>query len=182
MSKKAKYYYPIDKQTNEVLAPVKAEYRGGIYHVPIDALLVEPLPKKDGFVVVALEDLSGTEYIEDHRGAMIYDELDSSKSETVTELGEIKEGFTSNKPTTPFDEWNGTAWITNQSNKHIAEYNQVDSARRSAYQSVSDPLYMEALRNESRGLTDEAAEYRAQADSAVELIKTKFPWPEPLTN
>lgn len=94
----------------------------------------------------------------------------------------ISDDYTKDKPLTEFDEWNGTAWITNQSNKHIAKYNQVDSARRAAYRDVSDPLYMEALRKESRGLIDEAAEYRAQADAAVELIKTKFPWPEPLTN
>ncbi|PMM60635.1 hypothetical protein [Vibrio lentus] len=94
----------------------------------------------------------------------------------------ISDDYTEDKPLTEFDEWNGTAWITNQSNKHIAEYNQVDSARRTAYREVSDPLYMEALRKESRGLTDEAAEYRAQADAAVELIKLNLPWPAPLTN
>lgn len=177
MKQLEKYYYPIEVGTNQVLVRVKAEYRGGIYHVPANALLVEPLPKKDGFVVIALEDLSGTEYLEDHRGLVIYDQQDCCKSETVTELGEIKEGFTSNKPITTFDEWNGTAWVTNESNKYIAEYDQVDSARRAAYRNVSDPLYMEALRKEARGLTDDAADFRNQADAAVELIKAEFPWP-----
>ncbi len=69
--------------------------------------------------------------------------------------------------------------VTNQSNKYIAEYDQVDSARRVAYREVSDPLYMEAWRKESKGLVDEAAAFRQQADAAVELIQTENPWPTP---
>ncbi|MEZ9673707.1 hypothetical protein AB4282_20390 [Vibrio lentus] len=89
----------------------------------------------------------------------------------------IADDYTQEKPLTQWDEWNGTTWVTNQSNKYIAEYDQVDSARRAAYRNVSDPLYMEALRKEARGLTDDAADFRNQADAAVELIKAEFPWP-----
>ncbi|PML25093.1 hypothetical protein [Vibrio lentus] len=177
-----KYYHPINKQTREVLGSIKAEYRGGTYHIPQDALRCKPLEPKEGFAVVALDDLSGTEYIEDHRGVTIYDKLNCTQSESVKDLGAIKDGFTHSQPLTKFDEWSGSAWVTNHSNKHIAEYNQVDSARRDAYREVSDPLYMEAFRKDSRGLTDEAADYRAQADAAVELIKSNIPWPEPPTN
>lgn len=183
MNKEFKYYYPIDKQTNEVLAPVKAEYRGGMYHIPRDALLAEPLPPKQGFAVVAILNESGkaidSEYIEDHRGMTIYDESDCTKSEVVSELGPIKDGFTPDKPLTIFDERIDGKWVTNQSNKYIAEYDQVDSARRAAYREVSDPLYMEAWRKESKGLVDEAAAFRQQADAAVELIQAEHPWPTP---
>lgn len=186
MSKEAKYYYPIDKQTKEVLAPVKAEYRGGMYHMPRDALKLEPLPPKQGFAVVAVLDESGktidSEYIEDHRGTTIYDESDCTKAEVVSELGPIKDGFTKDKPVTEFDEWINNAWVTNESNKYIAEYDQVDSARRAAYREVSDPLYMEAWRKESKGLVDEATDFRQQADAAVELIQSENPWPSPPTN
>lgn len=183
---KKKIYYPIDKQTNEVLASVTAEYRGGMYHIPRDALQSEPLPLKQGFAVVAVLDESGkaidSEYIEDHRGTTIYDESDCTKSEVVSELGPIKAGFTSDKPLTIFDERIDSKWVTNESNKYIAEYNQVDSARRAAYREVSDPLYIEALRKESKGLVDEATDFRQQADAAVELIQVEHPWPTPPTN
>ncbi|EGU39396.1 hypothetical protein [Vibrio scophthalmi] len=181
MSKDVKYYYPIDKQTNEVLVPVKAEYRGGMYHIPRDALQSEPLPPKQGFAVVAVLDNSGqaikSKYIEDHRGTTIYDESNCTVLSVVSDLGPIKEGFTTDKPITDFDEWISGAWVTNQSNKYIAEYDQVDSARRAAYREVSDPLYMEAWRKESKGLVDEAAAFRQQADAAVELIQAEHPWP-----
>ena len=81
--------------------------------------------------------------------------------------------YTLEKPSTQWDEWIVDAWVTNQSNKYIAEYDQVDSARRAAYREVSDPLYMEAWRKESKGLVDEAAAFRQQADAVVELIQTE---------
>lgn len=98
-------------------------------------------------------------------------------SKQFDDVSLIADDYTQEKPLTQWDEWNGTVWVTNQSNKYIDEYDQVDSARRSAYRNVSDPLYMEALRKEARGLTDDAADFRNQADAAVELIKAEFPWP-----
>lgn len=180
---KEKNYYPVDKQTNEVLPAVKASYRGGIYHIPRDALESEPLPSKQGFAVIAVLDKSGkvivSEYIEDHRDTTIYDESDCTKLEVVSELGPIKEGFTPDKPLTVFDERISDSWVTNQRKKYITEYDQVDSVRRTAYREVSDPLYMEAWRKESKGLANEAADFRQQADAAVELIQAEHPWPTP---
>lgn len=94
----------------------------------------------------------------------------------------VTDEYTLEKPLTQWDEWIDDAWITNEGNKYIAEYNQVDSARRSAYCEVSDPLYMKAWRKESKGLVDEATDFRQQADAAVELIQTENPWPTPPTN
>ena len=91
----------------------------------------------------------------------------------------VTEEYTLEKPSTQWDEWIVDIWVTNESNKYIAEYDQVDSARRAAYREVSDPLYMEAWRKESKGLVDEAAVFRQQADAAVELIQAEHPWPTP---
>lgn len=87
--------------------------------------------------------------------------------------------YTVKKPLTPFDEYVSGKWVTNLSNKYIAEYDQVDSARRAAYREVSDPLYMEAFRKESQGFAEEAMAYRNQADAAVVLIQAEHPWPTP---
>ncbi len=91
----------------------------------------------------------------------------------------VTDEYTLEKPSTQWDEWIGNDWVTNQSNKYIAEYDQVDRVRRSTYREVSDPLYMEAWRKESKGLGDEAAAFRQQADAAVELIQAEHPWPTP---
>lgn len=176
-----KQYYPINKLSLEVLEPIKAERRGGIYHIPKDALQSEPLPPKQGFAVVAVLDDSGgaidSEYIEDHRGTTIYDESDCTKSEVVSELGPIKDGFTPDKPSTIFDERIDSKWVTNKSDKYIADYDEVDSIRRALYREISDPLYMESYRKEKKGLLEEAAIFKAQADAAVEKIQAKHPFP-----
>ena len=186
MNRETKYYYPVKSVTQEILSKVEAEYRGGMYHIPKGALQLEPLPPKQGFAVVAVLNNLGnaidSKYIEDYRGTTIYDESDCIKSEVVSELGPIKKGFTPDKPLTIFDERIRGQWVTNESNKYIAEYNQVDNARRVAYREVSDPLYMEAWRKESKGLADEAEAFRQQADAAVELIQSEHPWPTPPTN
>ena len=177
-------FYTYNKKT--LVANQKGNYTTrcqALPEYPRDALLIKPLPEKKGFVVCVCDFENGrptaTEYVEDHRGMVIYDKSDCTRSEVVSELGPIKEGFTPDKPLTVFDERVNGKWVTNQSNKYIAEYDQVDSARRVAYREVSDPLYMEAWRKESKGLVDEAAAFRQQADAAVELIQTENPWPTP---
>ncbi|MFA0054949.1 hypothetical protein [Vibrio echinoideorum] len=180
---KDKIYYPIDNKTQEVLNPVKAEYRGGLYHIPKDALESEPLSPKQGFAVVAVLDESGkaidSEYIEDHRGKTIDDESDCTNSESVFELGLVKAGFTIEQPSTQFDEWINGVWVTNQSNKYIAEYNHADDVRRGLYSQICDPLKSEAIDKADDGYNDEANALKRQAREAKKKIQAEHPWPTP---
>ncbi|MGL4828883.1 MAG: hypothetical protein ACRCXG_06240 [Vibrio sp.] len=169
-------FYPIS-ETREVLAAVTATFRGGMYHIPKGALTVEPLPPQKGFAVVALDDLSGTEYIEDHRGTVIYDTADCTVSETINELGPIKEGFTDKKPKTRWDKWNDGEWVTDISAKYIAEFDQVDNLRRHLYFTMVDPLVSEANIKRLQGKEIEAIELERQAIAAREKIQLDHPWP-----
>ena len=190
MTQKSKYYYPFDPHTKEVLAPVIAEYRGGIYHIPRDALQSEPLPPKQGFAVVAVLDESGksidSDYIEDHRGIRAYDESDCTKSYVISELGPVPEGHTPDKPLTVHDERIDGKWVTNESNKYIVEYNLVDNARRDAYAMTISPLLEEAhikrLLIATPEAIAEANELEKQALAARQKIQTENPWPKPPTN
>ncbi|WP_135443874.1 hypothetical protein [Vibrio tasmaniensis] len=176
-----KHYWLWDKETKVVdHKAIKAQFRAGQHHIPRNALNMEPKPKKEGFKVIVVLDNNlptGTEYIEDHIGKLIFDESDCTQFKQVEKLGSIPDGWTSGEPKTPFDERINGVWVTNESNKYIAEYDQVDSARRAAYREISDPLYMEAWRKDSKGLTDEAAAFRQQANAAAGLIQAEHPWP-----
>ena len=114
-----------------------------------------------------------------HIKVTAYLKSDVTKQKEFDDVSLVTIEYTLEKPSTQWDEWIVDAWVTNESNKYIAEYDQVDSARRAAYSEVSDPLYMEAWRKESKGLGDEAAAFRQQADAAVELIQAEHPWPTP---
>lgn len=179
---KSKKYWPIDRVTLEVLSMCQASYRGGTYHLPKNALVIEPLKSLKGFAVVAILDDSGsaigTKYIEDHRGITIYDESNCTKSEVVNELGPIKDGFTPDKPQTEFDERINAAWVTNQSKKYIHDYDQVDNVRRNRYSQICDPLVAEANIKRLQGNEAEAQELEAQALAAWQEIHDDHLWPD----
>ncbi|MDA0118539.1 hypothetical protein [Vibrio sp. T11.5] len=180
-------YWPVDGQTKEVSkTAIKARIAGGIAHIPRTALKIKPVQPKEGFAVVATFDdkgfAIGSEYIEDHRDSIIYDESDCTKSESISELGPVKEGYTLDKPITAFDKRINGAWVTDESAKYIFEYDQVDSIRRELYSQMSDPLRLEALVKKEEGKVQEAAEYIQQAQAARQKIQAENPWPEPPTD
>ncbi|ODS10912.1 hypothetical protein [Vibrio scophthalmi] len=180
---KVKVYYPIDKRTKAVLPPAEAEYRGGLYHIPKDALECEPLPQKQGFVVMAILNESGkaigSEYTEDHRGTTIYDESDCTKSEVISELGPIKDEFTPDKPLTKFDERIEGTWVTNESNKYTHDYALNDANREKLYRQLTDPLEIEYARKVRQGKTEEAIILSGRINELESKIKADNPWPIP---
>ncbi|NOJ22176.1 hypothetical protein [Vibrio coralliilyticus] len=184
--KETKQYWPVGRHTKEIQQGVLAEYRGGIFHIPKNALEVQPLQPKQGFAVVAVFDKSGkaidSEYIEDHRGVTIYDESDCTKSEVVSELGPIKEGFTPDKPLTEFDERIEGVWVTNLSNKYIHDYAQVDATRSALYTQLTDPLESELARKQRQGKTDEVQMLSERINELEAKIKAESPYPEAPTN
>ncbi len=180
-----KHYWPVDGQTKEVKQAVLASYRGGIFHIPRNALKVKPLPHKKGFAVVAIMDEYDkpidTEYLEDHRGATIYDESNCNKVEVVSELGEIKEGFTLEEPSSVFDKRENGVWVTDLVDKYHHEYRIVNSIRESLYTEKTDPLVNEVKKLEILEAEVNKAEIDLLKSRIKELntkIKEENPWPE----
>lgn len=99
-------YWTVHPETKEVIGEWKADK----WNVPRNVLLKEPLPNKNGFAVIALEDMSGTEYIEDNRDKVMYDTTNPSNSALVVELGSIKDGWTLDEPL-PFSIWLHDKWV-----------------------------------------------------------------------
>lgn len=63
---------------------------------------------------------------------------------------------------------------------HISEYDAVDSKRRALYTQMSDPIYFEAYRAKDDGDIAKYEDFKAQADAAVDKIKSENPWPAQL--
>lgn len=171
-------HWTIDAITREVLASGDADK----WNIPRNVLLVEPLPPKEGFAVVAKTDLSGTEYIVDHRGKTIYNKANPLESKQVEKLGEIEDGWTLTKPPHQFvilnEELND--WQVDTQAKYEAELQQVTNTRESLYAQIVDRLNNEAkMIRRVEGDEAKAAEYEAQADAAYLKIRADHPWPEP---
>ena len=176
------FYWSINPETKEVLQPrIKAEFRGGVHHIPQDALRIEPVKPKEGFAVIATfsEDglPNGSKLIEDHRGEVIYNKANCTESEVVVELGAIKKGWTLDKPATKFDEWVSGKWVTNLANKYIHDFNQTDATRSNLYAQYCDPLMNEARIKRLQGKNTEADSLETQAIAARKKIETENPWP-----
>jgi hypothetical protein len=179
-----KYYWPVNLKTHEVTqTAIKAEWIGGIYAIPVDALQEKPLPSKSGYAVIASGyDDNGTphssEYIEDHREETIYHTSDCTRTQVIAELGQIPNGWTDSPPQTEFDQWTAGAWITNLETQYAAAYQQVNETRRLLYTQQVDPLMQEAAVKTLQDKPAEADALHTQALAMRAQIQTDHPWPE----
>ena len=176
---KEKKYWTVDPKTSEVsLIEQFAQCRGGIAHVPANSLTTEPLPAKQGFAVVAFDDLKGSQYIEDHRGKTIYNKSDCTKLKNIFELGPIEKDWTLKVPLSQFDEWVYGQWVTNNKKRYENNYKQIDANRRTKYTKRVRPYLEEAQIKKYQGLEDD---YQALLDKAAAervIIQEEEPWPE----
>ncbi|EJL6858564.1 hypothetical protein NMS86_000997 [Vibrio cholerae] len=170
-------YWTIDIQTREVISSGDTDK----WNMPRNVLLVEPLPTKEGFAVVAKSNLRGSEYIVDHRGKTIYNKSNPLESKQVEKLGEIEEGWTLNRPPHQYVAWSEVLddWQVDTQSKYEAEVQQVMNTRESLYVRIVDRLNNEAkMIRRVEGNEAKAAEYEKQADAAYLKIRDDNPWPE----
>lgn len=93
--------------------PVSAIRHSLIPEYPRDALIVEPLPVKEGNVVLAYKFVDGrptsTKYIPDYRMKTMFSTT-TKAADIVTEIGPLPDGWTLLEP--PQDSsWDGTKWV-----------------------------------------------------------------------
>lgn len=110
--------YNYSGETREYLSS-SVEYLPFGVGVPAHSCVDAPGSKKDGFAIRRNADSTGWEYVADHRGETVYSTA-TGKSVTVSELGEYPEGTTTKAPSTQYDKWNGTEWVTDSDEQHAA--------------------------------------------------------------
>ena len=96
--------------------------------IPAFSTLIKPPEQTAGETLV----FNNEHWLEvtDNRGKTAY-AIDTGEPVTVTELGDLRPGFTLTPPETPFDKWDGEKWITDTAAQHsaaVAEANAKKSA------------------------------------------------------
>ena len=170
-------YWTINKENREVIGTGDTDK----WNMPRNVLLVEPLPEKEGFAVVAIADLKGTEYVADYRGKTMYKKAIPLESKQVKELGEIEVGWTLKEPPHQYVTWCEALndWQTDTQAKYEEELQLVTNTRVSLYAQIVDRLNNEAqMIRRVEGNEAKAAEYEEQADAAYLKIRADNPWPE----
>lgn len=164
--------YNYSAQTSEYTGSADEYLAIGI-GLPACSTAIQPAVAATGFVAVFTG--AAWEQREDHRGTTVYSTEVRSAS-VVDYIGAIKEGYVTIAPTTQFDTWNGTAWVTDTTAQHasaVAAAEQEKQTRLTTAQQSISLLQTKLLLG--RKLTDaETARLNAWMDyiDAVTAIDT----------
>lgn len=93
-------------QTSADLSPEESD--NGVYLMPAGCVNTDLPEDKKGFV--AKWTGGAWEYIENHIGETVYS-TETKESKEIGELGAIPQGYTSTKPESEHEEWDGKAWV-----------------------------------------------------------------------
>jgi hypothetical protein len=111
--------YNFENETREYLSS-SVEYLAVGVGLPANSCTDAPGKSKEDFAICRTADLSAWEYVADHRGEIVYS-TETGEAVAITMLGDYPENTTTLAPSTPYDTWNGSEWVTDAGAQHTAE-------------------------------------------------------------
>ncbi|VUS62913.1 tail fiber assembly protein [Klebsiella spallanzanii] len=104
--------------------------------IPALSCLDEPPVQNEYQIAVRSEDNSSWTVTDDYRGVTVYD-LQTLASHVITEPGPIPDTVTTIAPATPYDKWDGSAWVTDANAQHAADVAAADVQKKQLITQVS---------------------------------------------
>ena len=111
--------YNYDGVTREYLS-FMVEYLAVGVGLPANSCTDAPGESKEDFAVCRTADLRAWEYVADHRGEVVYS-TETGEAVAITAPGDYPDGTTTLAPSTPYDTWNGSEWVTDTDAQHTAD-------------------------------------------------------------
>ncbi|HEG2003723.1 tail fiber assembly protein [Enterobacter sp. CPE_E157] len=108
-----------DGETREYLSS-SVEYLPEGVGIPANSCMDAPGESKEGFAICRNADFTAWEYVADHRGETVYS-TETGDAMMVSLPGDYPEGTTTLAPSTPYDTWNGSEWVTDTEVQQAAE-------------------------------------------------------------
>lgn len=108
-----------DGETREYLSS-SVEYLAVGVGLPANSCTDSPGESKEGFAIFRTADFTAWEYVADHRGETVYS-TETGDAMMVSLPGDYPEGTTTLAPSTPYDTWNGSEWVTDTEAQQAAE-------------------------------------------------------------
>ncbi|EPF5940371.1 TPA: tail fiber assembly protein [Escherichia coli] len=121
--------YSYNGETMEFISS-SVEYLPFGVGVPGNSCIDAPGGKRDGFAIRRNTDLTGWEYVADHRGEIVYN-TETGDAKEITALGDYPENTTTIAPLTPYDKWDGEKWVTDTEAQHGAAVEAAEAQRQS---------------------------------------------------
>ncbi|HBW8170475.1 TPA: tail fiber assembly protein [Klebsiella pneumoniae] len=107
--------------------------------LPAFSCLEEPPVQTEYQVAVRSDDNAAWSVTDDYRGITVYD-IQTLASHVITEPGPIPDTVTTSAPSTPYDKWDGSAWVTDADAQHTADIAAADLQKKKMITQVSDDI------------------------------------------
>ncbi|AWA34388.1 MULTISPECIES: tail fiber assembly protein [Klebsiella pneumoniae complex] len=104
--------------------------------IPALTCLDKPPVQNEYQVAIRSEDNSSWSVTDDFRGITVYD-LQTLASHVITEPGPIPDTVTTSAPSTPYDKWDGSAWVTDADAQHAADIAAADQQKKELISQVT---------------------------------------------
>ncbi|HAN7926170.1 TPA: tail fiber assembly protein [Escherichia coli] len=108
-----------DGETREYLSS-SVEYLPVGVGIPANSSTEAPGEAKAGSAICRTKDFTAWEYVADHRGETVYS-TETGDAMMVSLPGDYPEGTTTLAPSTPYDMWNGSEWVTDTEAQQAAD-------------------------------------------------------------
>lgn len=99
-----------DGETREYLS-ASVEYLPVGVGIPANSCTEKPGEAKAGSAICRTVNFTAWEYVADHRGETVYS-TETGEAVIISAPGDYPEGTTTLAPSTPYDTWNGSEWVT----------------------------------------------------------------------
>ncbi|HIH9927157.1 TPA: tail fiber assembly protein [Klebsiella pneumoniae] len=120
--------FHFDMASREFLGTEEVYIHVGV-GLPAFSCLDEPPVKSEYQVAVRSLDNLSWSVTDDHRGITVYD-IQTLVSHVITEPGPIPDTVTTSAPSTPYDKWDGSAWVTDVDAQHAADVAVADMQKK----------------------------------------------------
>lgn len=151
--------------------------------IPALACLDEPPVQNEYQVAVRSVDNSSWSVTDDYRGITVYD-LQTLASHIITEPGPIPDSVTTSTPSTPYDKWDGSAWVTDAAQQHVADVAAAETQKKQMITQVSDEILilMDAVNlnmatDEEKSRLTALQAYRVQLNRVDTSLAPDIVWP-----
>lgn len=116
-----------DTDTREYLSS-SVEYLAVGVGLPANSCTEAPGEAKAGSAICRTADFSAWEYVADHRGVTVYS-TETSEAVIISAPGDYPEGTTTLAPSTLYDTWNGSEWVTDTEAQRAADAEAADQQK-----------------------------------------------------
>ncbi|MGG7447845.1 tail fiber assembly protein [Kosakonia oryzendophytica] len=174
-----------DGLTREYLGQ-STEYLPVGVSLPANACTDKPLAAKNSYVVCRNTQLTGWEYLADHRGETVWN-VKTGETIEITAPGDYPVDTTIYAPSTRYDKWNGECWKTDEAAHKAAVIAEANATKAALIKSASenieplqDAVELGMATDEEKSQYNAWRKYRVLLTRVDTLLAPNISWPEPV--